>query len=153
MTRILILATLLVTTPLAAQDPTSWKAGVATTIVTPDTPMWMAGYASRNKPSEGKVHDLYAKALALESNDGQRLVIVTLDLISVPRPIRDTLEKVVKRTIRTACCRVADQLFAYSLRSGNPHNALVAGRVAAGKTQVCGSLRRVVADETGEPRR
>ena len=28
--------------------------------------MWMAGYAARDKPSEGKVHDLCAKAIAFE---------------------------------------------------------------------------------------
>lgn len=78
-----------------AQAETGWKAGVATKVVTPSAPMWMAGYASRNKPSEGKVHDLFVKALALEDSDGSRLVIITSDLISVPRPIRDELEKQV----------------------------------------------------------
>lgn len=78
-----------------AQTDAVWKAGVATKVVTPADPMWMAGYASRDKPSEGKVHDLFVKALALEDADGTRLVIVTSDLISVPRPIRDYLEKQV----------------------------------------------------------
>ena len=81
-----------------ADDKVGWKAGVATRVVTPDKPMWMAGYASRDKPSAGKVHDLFVKALALEDADG-RLVIVTSDLISVPRPIRDTLEKQVKLSL------------------------------------------------------
>lgn len=78
-----------------AQEVAGWKAGVATEVVTPDTPMWMAGYASRNRPSEGKTHDLFVKALALESAEGTRLVTVTCDLISIPRPIRDALEKAV----------------------------------------------------------
>ncbi len=55
----------------------------------------MAGYASRNKPSEGKSQDLFAKALALEDAAGSRVVIVTLDLISVPRALRDSVEKQV----------------------------------------------------------
>jgi len=29
--------------------------------------LWMAGYASRNKPAEGKETDLYGKALAIET--------------------------------------------------------------------------------------
>lgn len=78
-----------------AQQAATWKAGVARAVVTPDQPMWMAGYASRNKPSEGKVHDLYVKALALEDDHGARTVLVTSDLISVPRPIRDALEQAV----------------------------------------------------------
>lgn len=70
----------------------SWKAGVAKVVVTPETSMWMAGYASRNKPSEGKVHDLHVKALALEDQNGHRLVFVTADLISIPRDLRDWLQ-------------------------------------------------------------
>jgi hypothetical protein len=75
----------------AADAP--WKAGVATTVITPDGPIWMAGYAARNKPSEGKVQDLHAKALALEDATGGRLVIVTMDLIGLTRAIRDAVEK------------------------------------------------------------
>src|SRR5262245_51231790 len=78
----------------AAQAPdTPWKAGVATSTITPDGPIWMAGYAARNKPSEGKVQDLFAKALALEDSSGGRLVIVTMDLIGMTRAIRDEVEK------------------------------------------------------------
>jgi hypothetical protein len=73
----------------------AWKAGIATTVITPEQSMWMAGYAARTKPSEGKVHDLYAKALALEDGRGTRLVLVTADLIGFPRELRDRMEKEV----------------------------------------------------------
>ncbi len=69
-----------------------WKAAVVSAVITPEEPMWMAGYASRNKPSEGKIHDLYAKVLALEDQQGARLVIVTVDLLGIPRATRDWLE-------------------------------------------------------------
>ena len=49
--------------------------------------MWMAGYGSRNKPAEGKVMDLWAKALCLEDSAGKRLVLVTTDLIGIPRTL------------------------------------------------------------------
>lgn len=75
---------------IRAQD--LWKAGVASRVITPQKPMWMAGYASRNKPSEGTAQELFVKSLALEDPSGSRLVIITSDLISVPRPIRDQLE-------------------------------------------------------------
>jgi len=71
----------------------NWKAGVASTVITPEQPMWMAGYAARTKPSEGKVHDLRAKVLALEDAQGARLVIVTVDLLGISRTMRDWLEK------------------------------------------------------------
>jgi hypothetical protein len=71
----------------------TWKAGLATVVTTPEYSMWMAGYAARNKPSEGKVHDLHAKALALEDAAGTRLVIVAVDLIGFPRDFRDAMER------------------------------------------------------------
>lgn len=69
-----------------------WKAGVSRVVVTPGESMWMAGYASRSKPSEGKVHDLFAKALAIEDPAGNRIVIVTTDLIGIPRDLREWLQ-------------------------------------------------------------
>ncbi|MDB5392338.1 MAG: Neutral ceramidase, partial [Planctomycetaceae bacterium] len=65
-----------------------WKAGVATAKITPEKSMWMAGFAARKKPSEGVAQDLYAKALAIQDEQGQRLVIVTTDLIGIPRDLR-----------------------------------------------------------------
>lgn len=58
-----------------------WKAGVSKAIITPGESMWMAGYASRNRPSEGKIVDLWAKALALQDTNGKIAVLVTTDLI------------------------------------------------------------------------
>ena len=69
-----------------------FKAGVASDVITPEQSMWMAGYASRTKPSEGKASELYAKVLALEDTQGTKLVIVTVDLIGIPRPSREWLQ-------------------------------------------------------------
>jgi Neutral/alkaline non-lysosomal ceramidase, N-terminal len=74
----------------------AWKAGAASAVITPDGPIWMAGYAARDKPSEGKVHDLLANALALEDATGGRLVLVTMDLIGMTRAIRDEVAKQVR---------------------------------------------------------
>jgi hypothetical protein len=70
-----------------------WKAGAAAVVITPTEPTWMAGYGGRNKPSEGKFQDLFAKALVVEDFRGVRLVILTLDLVTVPRPLRDHVAK------------------------------------------------------------
>lgn len=67
----------------ATAAPQPWKAGLAKVVITPSEPTWLSGYSSRTRPAEGKVHDLYAKAVGFESSDGTRLVIVTLDLGSV----------------------------------------------------------------------
>lgn len=92
----LLWVVLLCALTLNAQEPTAWKAGVASVKITPEGPVWMAGYAARKKPSEGVAADLFAKALAIEDARGTRLVIVTMDLIGVPRPLRDWLEQQVK---------------------------------------------------------
>jgi len=86
----------LIALPCAGAEQAQWKAGIASVVITPDEPMWMAGYAARKGPSEGKIHDLWAKALALEDVQGTRFVLVTVDLIGIPRPTRDWMEKQVK---------------------------------------------------------
>lgn len=63
----------------------SWKAGVAKVNITPDQYMWMAGYAARDKPAQGKATDLWAKALVLQPGAGQRAVLVTLDVVGIDR--------------------------------------------------------------------
>src|SRR5262245_57280264 len=49
--------------------------------------MWMSGYAARKKPAEGKLTDLWAKALVLEDPRGTRAVLVTLDLVGIDRTL------------------------------------------------------------------
>ncbi|MEX2262774.1 MAG: neutral/alkaline non-lysosomal ceramidase N-terminal domain-containing protein [Bryobacteraceae bacterium] len=77
-----------------------YKAGVARQIITPDKPIHLSGYASRNRPSEGKIHDLFAKALAIEDSRGERVVIVATDLIGLPRPISETIAARVLKQYR-----------------------------------------------------
>ena len=36
----------------------TWKAGTAKANITPDRYMWMAGYAARDKPAQGKMTEL-----------------------------------------------------------------------------------------------
>lgn len=77
-------------TALSAQKP-AWKAGLAKAVITPAEPIMMAGYADRNHPHEGVRQDIYAKALALEDETGKRFVMVTLDLVGIPRNIADPI--------------------------------------------------------------
>ena len=67
----------------------SIRAGAARIDITPEGPVWMSGYAARNKPSEGVLMPLWAKALALEDARGNRAVIVTTDLIGLPMELTD----------------------------------------------------------------
>src|SRR5580704_12994370 len=65
----------------------TWKAGVAKVNITPEKLMWMSGYGDRTKPAQGKLTDLWAKALVLEDPDGKRVVLVTMDLVGIPRDL------------------------------------------------------------------
>ncbi|MFV1964667.1 MAG: neutral/alkaline non-lysosomal ceramidase N-terminal domain-containing protein [Pirellulaceae bacterium] len=64
-----------------------WKTGVAKVNITPEKQMWMSGYSSRDRAAEGKLADLWAKALVLEDGQGQRGVLVSLDLIGIDRQL------------------------------------------------------------------
>jgi len=79
---------LLLTAILPAAD---YKAGVARVKITPEKPIYLSGYANRNRPSDGVVHDLWAKALAIEDTRGGRVVIVTTDIIGYPRWLSDLI--------------------------------------------------------------
>ena len=66
-----------------------WKAGFSKSVITPQKPMWMAGYGSRTSPAEGAEHDLYLRVLALEDADGRRGVVVATDTLGIPRAMYD----------------------------------------------------------------
>ena len=74
------------------------KIGVARKSITPDTPMWLSGYASRTTPSTGVLHDIWAKALVIEENSKNRIIIVTTDILGLTR---DISEEVARRVIAT----------------------------------------------------
>ncbi len=72
-----------------------WKVGLAQVKITPEQPLFMEGYASRDRPYEKIESDLFVKALVLEDREGHRAVLVTSDLIgltaAVAEPICDRL--------------------------------------------------------------
>ena len=79
---------------IAAEETTLeslWKAGVARVEITPAEPVWMGGFASRTHPSEGVLLPLFAKALALQDGEGNRVVLVTSDLLGFPKTVSDRI--------------------------------------------------------------
>ena len=77
--------------PAVAAGQGTWKAGTARAKITPQRPLWLAGYGSRVRPAEGKWQDLWVKALALEAADGQRGVIVSSDLLGFPKAVAEAI--------------------------------------------------------------
>ncbi len=74
-----------------------WKAGAARATITPKKPVWLAGYAARNRPADGALHDLWVKALAIEDAAGWRGVLVTADLCGFSREMCDDLYAALRR--------------------------------------------------------
>ena len=66
-------------TPGASVETFTLEVGVAVREITPETPIWQAGYAGRKKPAEKVDQPLMAQALALRNPTGERFVFVALD--------------------------------------------------------------------------
>ena len=77
-------ATIAPTAPAVAADPPPLEAGLAVRDITPEGPIWLAGYAARKKPSEKVDSPLLVQACALKSGD-ERVVLVSLDNCEVSR--------------------------------------------------------------------
>ena len=72
-----------------ARGETAWKAGVASADITPTESIWLAGYGDRTRPSEGVLDKIKVKALALDAEGGKPVVLLTADLVGIPREISD----------------------------------------------------------------
>jgi len=140
-------------------DAAPWKVGVAKVVITPETPTWLSGYSSRDKPAQGKVHDLYAKALAFESAEGTQLVLVTCDLGSmhfgITRAVAAAAEKqfglspqaLVINVSHTHCAPevAAERRVFHDLAEGD--EAALAGYI---REQLIPKLTRLVGDALGD---
>jgi neutral ceramidase len=63
------------------------KAGFAELDVTPPVGVYLAGYPGRDEPSDGADDPLYVRVMALEDEAGARVVLVTGDLLKLPRDL------------------------------------------------------------------
>ena len=79
------------------EEKYTWKIGTGRTVITPNEPTWMAGYSSRTSPSEGKLHDLWAKALLLEDARGNRSLLITTDILGVSKDFSDEVRSLINR--------------------------------------------------------
>lgn len=75
----------------------NWKAGAARANLTPERPMWMAGYA-RDRPTVETTGEIWVKVLALEDPAGRRFVLFTADLCGVPAAVSALVAGELQRT-------------------------------------------------------
>lgn len=105
---VLLAASLVVLTPWKdrqargdAAKADSLRVGLARACITPDKPVWLHGYASKDRfrPFEGKLNDLYAKAMAIEDARGERAVLITVDLCVIRAPeAKELFDRLTQRT-------------------------------------------------------
>lgn len=77
-------------------DSLQWKAGVSKIDITPKDPIWLAGYGGRDHPSESVLHPIWIKALALEDVSGKQVVLITSDLLGMPKSLSDRIRSGLK---------------------------------------------------------
>lgn len=76
-----------------------WKAGTASIKITPEKPVPLVGYAARTNVFKDVDLDVYAKALALEDEQGHRAVLVTADICTVSTTVVEPIcEKITAKT-------------------------------------------------------
>lgn len=73
------------------------QAGVATVDITPKESVWLGGFASRAKPSQGVRHKIFAKALTLRDENGTTAVLVTADILGFTRDLTDSVAANVEK--------------------------------------------------------
>ena len=84
---------------LAAEGKPAYRVGLARKCITPEEPLWLAGYVSRRKPSQGVLDDLFAQALAIEDVGGRRAVLLAVDLCSLrTATVNGLCRKITDRT-------------------------------------------------------
>lgn len=98
-----------------------WQAGLAKRKITPERSMWMSGYAGRNRPADGTLIDLWAKAVVLQDDAGAKAVLVGLDLVGIDRDLYLAILKDLKDQYQLSQGQVA-------LFCSHTHTGPVVGR-------------------------
>lgn len=87
---IIVVVSLLMTAPFASAAE-SVVVGAATVDVTPDYPIRLNGFGGRRAESEGVTQRIYAKALAIGSDEQGPALLVTLDSLGVPNHLTEAV--------------------------------------------------------------
>jgi hypothetical protein len=84
-----------------------YSIGVSKIDITPDYPIRLTGYASRQKESEGVAQRLYARALAFGSDSEKPAILVTVENCGIPATIRDQVVARLRKKSRIDSDRFA----------------------------------------------
>jgi hypothetical protein len=79
------------------KQPSHWQAGLASVDITPEEPIWLAGWGNRTTPSIGVSTPIHAKALALKFQDGPISILVGSDLMAYSVEFVEAVVKTAKQ--------------------------------------------------------
>ena len=95
----------------AADTKNKWSVGVARVNITPKESIWMGGYASRTRPGEGILTELWAKAIVMDDGHGNRATLITADLVAIDRKlslsVRNAIQKKYGIPLRSVALNVS----------------------------------------------
>lgn len=74
------------------------KGGCAKVNITPPVGAWLSGYGGRDKPSDGIIDELYARALVLD-NGSNSIAIISVDLLWIPLRMTNQIRGILKDKI------------------------------------------------------
>ncbi len=93
------LALLLIAGSSVAAEPDTYSVGVARVDITPKYPIRLSGFGFRRTESEGVTQRIWAKALAIGTDDESPAILITVDNLGVPRRIVDEVaSRLAKKT-------------------------------------------------------
>lgn len=85
---------------LTAISSHGFEAGAGRADITPEGPIRLAGYASREKPTATVIQRLHAKALALKDDAGQITLLLSADTIGTPDWFNNELAARIERELK-----------------------------------------------------
>ncbi len=71
-------------------DEMGWRVGIGRRVITPQRQVWLAGYGTKRAP-DGRIHDLWVKAIAFEDATGHRAVMATTDHMGMSRSVYEDI--------------------------------------------------------------
>ncbi|WP_395737152.1 neutral/alkaline non-lysosomal ceramidase N-terminal domain-containing protein [Prosthecobacter sp.] len=106
---LLFLLLLLSLPSLAADTPTTHPAGAASIDITPDYPVRLSGYGNRRAPNTGVSQHIFAKALAIGSDESAEgpAILLTVDNVGVPASMRTEVFRRLQRDTKATDARFA----------------------------------------------
>lgn len=101
-----------------------WRVGLGKADITPPIGIWLAGFAARTRPCDS-IHDpLWARALVLENEWGERAAILTLDLLA----LTENQVNVIRRKVREWAGILPQNLI---VNCAHTHSAPSVGKLAS----------------------